>query len=198
VCVVNITTRAFGNSRRTRSQAVHLWHLQVHQSHIGLQLRELLDRLTAARTCTRQRDIGFSGDVRCDALTEQRVIVHDEDSNGTRMLRHGCRSGMSRATLGRAFLSGRLNVDCCDRPPRATTSYRADTLTRSGNFRHSFGSKRLRSAKPRMRTGNYWAAHVVLLLDFSEALTASRFRRAGRHQCDRVGKTTTLTARSAS
>src|SRR5215208_1764547 len=65
--------------------AVHLWHLQVHQDHIGLKLFGTHYGLFACCCLAYYLEIGYRCEQGDHALAEERVVFGDEDLQGLQL-----------------------------------------------------------------------------------------------------------------
>src|SRR5260221_3929189 len=64
-----------------RFDAVPLWHVQIHQDHIGLQGCSLFDGLSSRGGLTDRLDIRFRAEQRPQPIAERRMIIGDEHAN---------------------------------------------------------------------------------------------------------------------
>src|SRR5579871_3843822 len=78
----NSCPRKFAANRRDRVDAVHFRHLQVHQDHVRLMSTKLLDRLTPVRGFGDEFHVGLSREKFRDAVTEQRMVINRQNTNG--------------------------------------------------------------------------------------------------------------------
>src|SRR5271165_2920219 len=75
--------RKFCTNRDDGIEAVHLWHLQVHQRDVRAMCTELLDCLTPIRGFCNQSQITFGTDEHSYALSYENMIVHCENPDLT-------------------------------------------------------------------------------------------------------------------
>ena len=74
--------------RRHGFDAIHLRHLQVHERHVWPVTAKLVDRLTAVRRFCHQRHARFVGNLASNALTDQLMIIDDENADGAGFATH--------------------------------------------------------------------------------------------------------------
>ena len=93
--------RKFSADRQHRIEAVHLWHLQIHQRYVWPMGTKLLDSLAAIRGFADQSHVRLSADQYRDALPDQGVIVHRKNPNLRYPVTHA-RSSPSHRPLPRS------------------------------------------------------------------------------------------------
>src|SRR5215469_15678130 len=85
----DLCARAFLLNAARGLHAIHAWHDEIHQDHIGSQVCDQQDGFAAGTDCANYLEIVFQLKECTSAMTYNRMIVYDQDGNG---IAHHCSS----------------------------------------------------------------------------------------------------------
>src|SRR5207248_2118244 len=92
---------------RNRFDSVDVWHFQIEQHHIRPESRGQSDGFATGARLADHLQIVFVGQYRCQALADDRMIIHHDDAN---------HSAGTRVETSVPFPGALLT---CNRPPRS-------------------------------------------------------------------------------